>query len=222
MNEQDELISKAFEDLAERTPRGAPPEIGVRLREAFRTHHARLRRRRLMVSTAAAAFGLCAAVAVLVLFRAGPSVSRPGAPENNRPGSAAPENNLAGSAVQPSPVPPNPEPNDRTISQAGGPATSTNHEAVGPVPSTNHEPRRLRRSSPAVAAGPFIPLPTYDPVVPTDGYEILRVQLRDTALSELGLPVREDASGRSVLADLLVDRDGIPLAVRFVGPRATR
>ena len=100
---------------------------------------------------------------------------------------------------------------------AAGPTTKgglikqrTTRKAVTPVNNTGN-----------IAKG-FTPLPSYDPAVPATGYQIIRVGLQDTALSQLGVAVRESNSGQRVVTDLLVDRDGMPMAYRFVGGVKTR
>src|SRR5262245_17690913 len=54
MNQAEERLSKAMQDLAAQAPPSAPPGLGVKLRDAFRRHHLRRRQRRFMWAAALA------------------------------------------------------------------------------------------------------------------------------------------------------------------------
>ena len=59
----------------------------------------------------------------------------------------------------------------------------------------------------------FVPLPGYDPALSTNEFKIVRLGLASAELYQLGLPAR--ASTRRALTDVVIDGDGIPVAVRL-------
>jgi hypothetical protein len=59
-------------------------------------------------------------------------------------------------------------------------------------------------------------LPAYDPSVPLDDLQVVRVQLPASALWKMGAPMPPDASERRMLADFVVGQDGTAYAVRLV------
>lgn len=62
----------------------------------------------------------------------------------------------------------------------------------------------------------FVPLASYDPDMPTGQLMVLRVSLPASSLNLVGLPTSGASDqDRRVVADLLVDEDGTPYAVRF-------
>lgn len=203
MNHSEERLSKAFRDLAAQAPSGAPTELGVKLKDSLRRHH--IRRRRVRVLASAVALAVCLVCATLLLsngngFFFNRDADAPSAGIKDPTG-------LPKVATSQPPSPVNPGSNRR--------------EPVAPQKvSVTYKPRHNRTS--VDHAQDFIPLPTYHSAFPADGYQIVRVGLQDTALSQLGLPVHEDSSGRQIVADLLVDSDGLPMAVRFVGRQRTR
>ncbi len=60
----------------------------------------------------------------------------------------------------------------------------------------------------------FIPI-VYDPE-PIERGQIVRIRLPSSALATLGLPVNEEHSNETILADVLLGEDGLARAVRFV------
>jgi len=206
MNHSEERLTSAFKDLAAEAPPGAPVELGRQIKDLFREHHTRRRRMRVLASGLAAA--ACLATIGLFLLKGNSVLTK-----------------------QP-PNPPSPEARDST-NPSGQPGSGTpkEDEPGRPVLPGRRGPKKhlaayrqgdiTASPSPAIARG-FTPLPTYDPAVPAEGYHIVRVGLQDTALSQLGMPVHENASGERVVADLLLDRDGLPLAVRFVTGQKTK
>lgn len=203
MNHSEERLSKAFRDLAAQAPSGAPAELGVKLKDSLRRHHIRRRRGRILAS--AVALAVCLVFAALLASKGnGFFFNR----DADAP-SAGIKDSTGLPKVAISQPPSNPDPN------------SIRQEPVAPQKvSVTYKPNHNRTSADNIKG--FIPLPTYHSAFPVDGYQIVRVGLRDTALSQLGLPVREDSSDRQVVADLLVDSDGLPMAVRFVGRQRTR
>jgi len=61
----------------------------------------------------------------------------------------------------------------------------------------------------------FVPLPGFDPNLPTGKLMIVRMELPGEALALVGLPAGETNSDHRILADVLVDEDGTPYAVRL-------
>ncbi len=55
MNSSDEILSEALRELAADSPRGAPAEVGIRVKGAFALHHARRRRNRIAFAVGVAA-----------------------------------------------------------------------------------------------------------------------------------------------------------------------
>jgi hypothetical protein len=69
----------------------------------------------------------------------------------------------------------------------------------------------------AVAANrAFLALPAYDPTVPLDDLQVVRVQLPASALWKIGAPIPADAGERRLTADFVVGQDGTAYAVRLV------
>jgi hypothetical protein len=75
-------------------------------------------------------------------------------------------------------------------------------------------PRARRTASTPTHA--FLALPAYDPTVPMDELQVVRVQLPASALWTIGAPVPADAGERRLLADFVVGQDGTAYAVRLV------
>ncbi len=80
--------------------------------------------------------------------------------------------------------------------------------------------KALRKSMPEPVAAQrevmteFIPI-VYDPE-PIERGQIVRIRLPSSALATLGLPVNEEHSNETILADVLLGEDGLARAVRFV------
>jgi hypothetical protein len=62
----------------------------------------------------------------------------------------------------------------------------------------------------------FIPLPYADPDAPLVSGEVVRIRLSEADLGLLGVPVSEDATARSLTADVVIGDDGVARAIRFV------
>jgi hypothetical protein len=87
---------------------------------------------------------------------------------------------------------------------------TTQHGAVRSRPSNSI------RKNPASAADRFVALPTFDPAIPIDHSEIVRVDLPGRALRLVGFPVSEEFADRRVVADVVLAQDGTPYALRLV------
>ena len=73
---------------------------------------------------------------------------------------------------------------------------------------------RPRRSL-SNATRAFVALPAYDPSVPMDDLQVVRVQLPASALWKIGAPIPADAGERRMMADFVVGQDGTAYAVRL-------
>ena len=84
-----------------------------------------------------------------------------------------------------------------------------------------HAPIRPRKN-PATEADRFVALPTFDPAIPIDHLEMVRLDLPGRALQLVGFPVSEEFAERRVLADVLLAQDGTPYALRLVRRSETK
>lgn len=64
--------------------------------------------------------------------------------------------------------------------------------------------------------GDFMALPFADNDEPLESAELVRIQLSESDLELLGLPVAEAASAGPLTADVVIGEDGEPRAIRFV------
>ena len=116
-----------------------------------------------------------------------------------------PAQNAPSMVRQPAPaVVPGPAPQD---SPAGD--SSTQHRA-----STDRQ--RGVRIGVSRADNGFMPLDTYDPAMEPAEVQVVRLELTGADLRLVGAPVAEELSDQRLLADIVVDRDGTPYAVRLV------
>jgi hypothetical protein len=203
MNHSEDKVFRAFRDLSANAPKNAPAELGANLKCAFRRHHNRRKRIRAIgtIATLAACIALVAFVTVKEtrLFVKHDTTRTMAAKSDSKE---------------------TPAPTQITVSTPESPTNSIHRHASAKRASFagNH---RNTNANLTIAKG-FTPLPTYDPGLPVSGYQVVRVGLQETALSQLGLPVRENNSNQRVVTDLLVDRDGMPMAYRLVGAMKTR
>jgi hypothetical protein len=77
---------------------------------------------------------------------------------------------------------------------------------------------QTRPASAASSAGEdgFVTLDAYDPATTSGDLQVVRLELSGADLRMIGAPVTEDLSDRRLLADVVVDEDGTPYAVRLV------
>jgi len=155
-------------------------------------HHSARRRRMQTVRISLLAACLIASVGLSLIL------SRPRAPNirvvHEPPQIAPPEVNLAG-LIEPA---------------ASHPAVQTPRARV-----------RTRKIAPA-EADRFVALPTFDPAIPIDHLEMVRLDLPGRALQLVGFPVSEEIAERRVLADVLLAQDGTPYALRLVRSSETK
>jgi hypothetical protein len=179
-------LTEALRRLAASSSQGAPPEIGASLLGEFRRHHARRKRIR--------GTGVLALAAGIVLAAMWLSLSRAG--HQSAPGRQA-ESTSAGLEKQTPAAPPM--------------ATPGMRQAARKTSSRPPSARGVRAGNRA-----FLALPGYDPAVPVDELQVVRVQLPASALWKIGAPVGADAGERRMTADFVMNQDGTPYAVRLV------
>jgi hypothetical protein len=188
-------IAETMRRLSAMAPGGASSALGDRLKDEFRQHHARRRRNRIAQLSSLAA---CLAASVVFSF----VLSRPRA-------STTSASHKVPRAAQPS----------QSIS-AGAPA-GVPPGFIEPSVSLPPEVAKARvpirtRKNPSAEAARFVTLPTFDPAIPIDRLEMVRVDLPGRALRLVGFPISEDIAERRVVADVLLAQDGTPYALRLV------
>jgi hypothetical protein len=192
MNQSEERLARAFQALAEESPQSAPAEVGLALQNAFRQHHVRRRRRRRLITTGALV--ACLVVAAVLL-----SKSRSSGSQEVKQSTLATRQERSLPAQVPSP-------------RFSVPGNQPVRSAIASLHKVH------RRAQPSVnVVGNFTSLASYDPVFSKDGFKIVRVGLSSAELSQMGAPSYVHPAGRRVLTDVVLDRDGIPIAVRTVG-----
>jgi hypothetical protein len=186
MNQSDNRLSAALRSLRAIAPGSASPALGDRLKGEFRRYHLRRRRERNGRILLAAAC-LAASVGAFLILRQRTS------------------NTAAIHEPIQTTLPSNPNASMRS--------TEPKPKQLKTV--RNHGSNRTQKS-PASAADRFVALPTFDPAIPIDHLEMVRVDLPGRALRLVGFPVSEEVADRRVVADVLLAQDGTPYALRFV------
>jgi hypothetical protein len=186
MNQPDNRLSAAFRRLGTNGPRSAPPALGDMLKAEFRRHHMGRRRERNARIFLAAAC-LAASVGTFLILR--PRRSNTAAIHETLQATLPSKANISAERTEPKPA------QLRIV--------------------RNHVANRTRKS-PASAADRFVALPTFDPAIPIDHSEIVRVDLPGRALRLVGFPISEEFADRRVVADVLLAQDGTPYALRLV------
>ncbi len=186
MNQSDNRMSAALRRLSAIAPRSAPPALGDRLKGEFRRHHL-CRRRERKARILLAAACLAASVGAFLILR----------PRRSVPVAI------------------------RLPLQTTLPLNA--NVSAGPTESKSTQLRAVKtrasnraRKDPASAADHFLALPTFDPAMPIDHSEIVRVDLPGRALRLVGFPVSEEFADRRVVADVVLAQDGTPYALRLV------
>jgi hypothetical protein len=186
MNQPDNRLSAALRRLGTIAPRSAPPALGDMLKVEFRRHHLRRKRERNARILLAAACFAASVGAFLIL----------------RPRRSVPV------AIQ--------LPLQTTLaSKANVSVQPTEPKLAQPRTTRSHVWNRTRKS-PASAAYRFVALPTFDPAIPIDHLEMVRVDLPGRALRLVGFPISEEFADRRVVADVVLAQDGTPYALRLV------
>jgi hypothetical protein len=189
MNQSDRRLSAALHRLGAIAPRGAPPALGEMLKNEFQRHHKR--RRRVRNARILLAVGsLAASVALFFLLRLKPHPVNTAAVRDPLP---------------PMTVPLRPGVSEGPLKPAPAPRRSVKKHVVD-----------RSRKYPESAADRFVALPTYDPAIPIDRLEIVRVDLPGRALRLVGFAVNEEVADRRVVADIVLAQDGTPYALRLI------
>jgi hypothetical protein len=192
MTQTEHRLSDAIRRLNEMAPQGASPALGDALKDEFRRHHARRSRVQAALFSLIAASLVACVVLSVVLLR--PRASRTGA-LHDLPQMPPPSEPISTGHVE------------AAVSQ---PATAKVHAPVS------------ARENPAAQEDPFVALPTFDPAIPIEHLEMVRLDLPGRALQLVGFPVSEDIAERRVLADVLLAQDGTPYALRLVRSSETK
>jgi hypothetical protein len=175
----------------------APAYSEVRLLEAFRAQRGRRRPQAWAGWMAAAAALILAAGAGLRWPPASSSARR--APERAAVSVSAPPSSPA--QLPPALTAPPPS-RSAPVSPSGLHAAGTG--------------KAVAADGPAEELADFIPLPYVDQDAPLGSGEVVRIRLSEADLGLLGLPVSEDAGGRSLTADVVIGEDGVARAIRFM------
>lgn len=190
------LLAEDMESL------NAPPEIELRLREAFRARSVFARRRSYVnYRVAGIAAVLLIAISVIAINW------RTDIPKQV-------------TADRTEPAPPVKEQPVKEQPRIEEPRQPQQQEVVAVKP-----PRRSVRRAPRTEvanhvnreiATDFMPLGYLNPATLQDGGQIVRVELPRSALVNFGLPVNMDRYHEKVKADVLLGVDGLAHAIRFV------
>jgi hypothetical protein len=186
MNQPDSRLSAALRRLGAMAPRGAPLALGDMLKDEFRRHHIRRRRNRNARILLAAAC-VAASLGTFLILRPRPS-------------------NMAAIHESLRTTPP---------SQADILVAPRAPKATRLKAAKSRAPNRSRKN-PATAENRFVPLPTFDPAIPIDHLQMVRLDLPGRDLRLVGFPVREEIADRRIVADVLLAQDGTPYALRLV------
>lgn len=186
MNQPDSRLSAALRRLGAIAPRGAPLALGDLLKDEFRRHHIRRRRNRNARILLAAACVAASLGTFLIL------IPRP--------------SNMA--AIHESFQTTSPLQADILVAPTAPKATRLKA-------AKSHASNRSRKN-PVTAENRFVALPTFDPAIPIDHLQMVRLDLAGRDLRLVGFPVREEIADRRIIADVLLAQDGTPYALRLV------
>ncbi len=190
------LLAEDMESL------NAPPEIEMRLREAFRARAVFARRRSYVNYWVAgiAAVLLIAISVIAINWR------------TDTPKQVTADRTEPASPVKEQPVKEQPRIHEpQQPQQQEVVAVKPRRRSVRRAPRTevaNHVNREI--------ATDFMPLGYLNPATLQDGGQIVRVELPRSALVNFGLPVNMDRYHEKVKADVLLGVDGLAHAIRFV------
>jgi hypothetical protein len=209
----EETLTRGLQLLAtEMEPLTAPPEMELKLREAFRARRVvvpmPVRATRPRYWWAAVAAVLIVAMTVAAMWW------RSAMPEQKIAQEAPPQQVAApGGPSQTAPK----EPDYRAVN------LPVKQPALASKPGRrNTAPRASRPETPMAnhvtneIATDFMPFGDANPAALQDGGQIVRVKLRRSALVRFGFPVNMDRYNENVKADVLVGVDGLAHAIRFV------
>jgi hypothetical protein len=186
MNQPDSRLSAALRRLGSIAPRGAPLALGDLLKDEFRRHHIRRRRNRNARILLVAAC-VAASIGTFLMLRPRPT-NMAAIHESLQTKPLSPANILVGLT----------EPKTTRPKPVKSPASNQ------------------RRKNPVTAENRFVALPTFDPAMPIDHLQMVRLDLAGRDLRLVGFPVREEIADRRIVADVLLAQDGTPYALRLV------
>ena len=192
MTQPENQLSHAMRRLNAMAPQGASPALGDALKDEFRRHH--VHRRRIQAARFSLIAASVAACVVLSVVMLKPHASKTGARHD---------------------LPQMPPPSEPV--SAGPIEAAVSRSTVAKVRAP-HSPRK----NPAAEGDRFVALPTFDPAIPIDHLEMVRLDLPGRALQLVGFPVSEEFAERRVLADVLLAQDGTPYALRLVRSSETK
>jgi hypothetical protein len=202
-SQSDDQLSKALQRLATASrQQGAPPELGEMLKGEFHRRHVRRRRTRMIGLIGMAA---CLSIFALLLLSRKSPVS---VPDVKNPVETT-------RALQPSQ-------SQGSLNQGSlnrGPLNHGSQNPVEPTPGPTAATARAQRARPVTpepADDEFFALPSYDPAMTANDWQIVRLELTGAELRMVGAPVTEELADRRVRADFLIGRDGTPYGVRLV------
>ena len=209
----EETLTRGLQMLAtEMESLSAPPEMELKLREAFRAGRVVVP---MPVRSASTRYWWAAVAAVLIVAMTVAAMWWR---------SAAPEQKIAQEA------PPQQIEAPRTPSEVA-PKETEYRAANDSVKQLAPAPKQIRRNTAPRASRPetqlanhvtneiatdFMPLGDFNPASLQDGGQIVRVKMRRSALVRFGLPVNMERYNENVKADVLVGSDGLAHAIRFV------
>jgi hypothetical protein len=186
MNQPDNRLSAALRRLGAIAPRSAPLALGDLLKDEFRRHHIRRRRNRNARILLAAA---CVAASLGTFLILRPRPSNMAALHKSLQSAPSLQVNILVALTEPN---------------------TTRLKAV-----ESHRSNRSRKA-PVTTENRFVALPTFDPAIPIDHLQMVRLDLPGRDLRLVGFPVREEIADRRIVADVLLAQDGTPYALRLV------
>ena len=211
----EETLTRGLQLLAADTEElSAPPEVELKLLEAFRNRNAvatlASRRVRTRYRWAAVAAVLLLAMTVTATWWRSATTRQELA---NETGPAKQAQVPSGPVVPPAPKPVE----YNAVNEPPKPQSQTLPKSIR----RNTTPRRAPETAMAnhvsnEIATDFMPLADFNLASLQDGGQIVRVKLRRSALVRFGLPMNMDRYNENVKADVLVGSDGLAHAIRFV------
>jgi hypothetical protein len=183
-------LTEALRRMAAASRQGAGPGVGAGLISAFRRHHARRRNiRRMRVGVVALVIVMVAAAISFRKTPTTPNMAQQIPAKATETGANTPSTNRATVPVQ----------------------------KVGTTPVKSAVRQRPTHTRAVSAANQvFVALPAYDPQVPLDQLQVVRVQLPPSALWQMGAPISANYGTRRMTADIVLSQGGTPYAVRLV------
>lgn len=218
MNSQrdEEILTRGLRALAEDMETlGAPDELEAKVLKAFRARQVvtPIARRRLSSRywPVAVAAMLLIAISVVVFRWNKETVDTPRqavkqTPLKNQP-QTNPENDNKTSVELPKEV---------EYQAVDAPSTRPNRKPARKAGVRRPENTQVANHATNEIATDFIPLSYMNAASLQDGGQIIRVELRRSALAKFGLPVNMDRYNEKVKADVLLGVDGMAHAIRFV------